>query len=571
MKRTITIITTAIATAVGATTSHAAETKKPNVLFIAVDDLNDWIGCLGGHPQSVTPNFDKLAKSGQLYTNAHCIAPSCNPSRSGVMLGISPHKSGIYANGQKMREVLPQADLLPKHFSNHGYSTGGAGKMLHYFTDAQSWDEYYPKKESERPIPWTLYPEKRPVSLKKGGAWQYVETDWGPLKTSDKAFGGDYSVSEWVGKKLRTKQEKPFFLACGIYRPHEPWFVPQKYFDKFPLESVKLPIGYKADDLDDLPPTGKRIGPNRYFKHIRSQKQWRQGVQGYLASIHFADAMLGRVLDALEEGPNKNNTIVVLWSDHGWHLGEKQHWQKYTAWRASTRVPLMIKVPKACSPTLPNGTQAGTIYDDPVSLLSLYNTVNELCGIPLKKNDSVSIFPTLKDPTRKQNDYALTFIAYDSTAVSGTDWRYIRYPNGDQELYNIKEDPYEWHNLATFPEHTERMKTMATAIPKTFAKYVPPSHDALAALKWEATTIAYPDSSFDGPKYNIVFMNKGDQPVQVAMVNKEKSLKPMFSLASGSKKIQKAESGTVWVIQNSDKSLRGYFRVTDRNSKAVIQ
>ena len=151
-----------------------------------------------------------------------------------------------------------------------------------------------------------------------------------------------------VSQQLTKKHDRPFFLACGIYRPHEPWFVPKKYFEPFPLDSIQLPPGYKADDLDDLPPEGKRRGPNRYFAHIRKHEQWKPAVQGYLASIYFADTMLGHVLDALEKGPNADNTIVALWSDHGWHLGEKQHWQKFTAWRVCTRVPLIMRVPKAC-------------------------------------------------------------------------------------------------------------------------------------------------------------------------------------------------------------------------------
>ena len=155
----------------------------------------------------------------------------------------------------------------------------------------------------------------------------------------------DYSVTEWVSKQLSVEHDKPLFLACGIYRPHEPWFVPKKYFEPFPLESIQLPPGYREDDLDDLPPSGKKSGPNRYFAHIQKQGQWKQAIQSYLASIHFADAMLGRVLDALEKGPNADNIIIVLWSDHGWHLGEKQHWQKFTAWRACTRVPLMLRIP----------------------------------------------------------------------------------------------------------------------------------------------------------------------------------------------------------------------------------
>ncbi|MFT4638217.1 MAG: arylsulfatase A-like enzyme [Verrucomicrobiales bacterium] len=198
--------------------------------------------------------------------------------------------------------------------------------------------------------------------------------------------------------KLRKKHDKPFFLACGIYRPHEPRFVPKKYFDLFPLEDVQLPPGYKEDDLEDLPAAGKKAGPNRYFAHIRKHGQWRRGVQAYLASIAYADAMLGRVIDALETSPHKDNTIVVMWSDHGWHLGEKQHWQKFTAWRAATKVPLIIRVPKGV-PGLPEGTTPSGLCSRPVNLLSLFPTLTELCGLPAKNdNDEPSLVPLLKNP-----------------------------------------------------------------------------------------------------------------------------------------------------------------------------
>jgi arylsulfatase A-like enzyme len=163
---------------------------RPNVLFIAIDDLNDWVGCMGGHPQARTPNLDRLASSGVLFTNAHCPAPACNPSRSAIFTGISPHRSGLYRNGQKMRQVLPAAELLPRTFSLAGYWSAGSGKMLHYFIDAQSWDEYFPAKKTENPFPRTLYPEQRPVSLPRGGPWQYIGTDWGPLDVSEEEYGG---------------------------------------------------------------------------------------------------------------------------------------------------------------------------------------------------------------------------------------------------------------------------------------------------------------------------------------------------------------------------------------------
>lgn len=445
----------------------------PNILFISVDDLNDWIGCLGGHPQAKTPNIDRLAASGVLFTNAHCPAPACNPSRTAIMSGLSPHVSGLYRNQQKMRTVLPNAQLLPKYFSQQGYWAAGSGKLLHYVIDARSWDEYFPAKETENPFPRTLYPKKRPVSLPRGGKWQYGETDWGALDVTDEKFGGDWLVSKWIGEQLARKHDKPFFLATGIYRPHEPWFVPKKYFDQFPLKDIQLPPGYKADDLDDLPPAGKRRGPNRYFAHIRKHSQWKQAIQGYLASISFADAMVGRVLTALDEGPNRDNTIVVLWSDHGWHLGEKQHWQKFTAWRVCTRVPLIVRVPKG-SPGLPNGTQAGTKCSKPVNLLSLFPTLTDVAGLLAKKDNSgPSILPLLKNPKADWPHVAITHLDQPGNySISGERWRLIRYANGEEELYDTQTDPYEWTNLAAKPEHANILKRLRKHSPTKFAPLI---------------------------------------------------------------------------------------------------
>lgn len=455
---------------VRASPADSSDDGKPNILFIAMDDLNDWIGCMGGHPQSLTPNLDRLAKSGVLFTNAHCPGNACNPSRSAIMTGIAPNVSGLYNNRQKMRQVMPEAALLPQYFREHGYRAMGSGKMLHYFIDAPSWDEYFPEAKTENPFPRTLYPDERPVSLPVGGPWQYKETDWGPLEVSDEEFGGDYLVSEYVGEKLSRKHDQPFFLACGIYRPHEPWFVPRKYFDKFPLKDIELPPGYLEDDNDDLPPTGKKIAETPYFPHILKHDQWKEAIQGYLASINFADAMLGRVLAALENGPNADKTVVVLWSDHGWHLGEKQHWQKFTPWRACTRVPLMMRIPGGIS-KLAKGTTAGTVCDEPVSLLSLFPTLVELAGLPEKAdNDGPSLIPLLRNPNAAWPHVAVTFQHhFGSFSVSDNDWRYISYRDGGEELYHIKKDPYEWSNLATEPEHAAQLKKMRALSPTEFA------------------------------------------------------------------------------------------------------
>lgn len=457
----------------------SADDAPPNVLFISVDDLNDWVGCLGGHPQAKTPNIDRLAASGMLFTNAHCAAPACNPSRTAIMTGISPHKSGLYENLQKMREILPNAELLPKYFSRHGYWAAGSGKILHYFIDQQSWDDYFPAKETENPFPKTYYPKKRPVNLPRGGPWQYVETDWAALDVTDQQFGGDWLVSKWIGEQLRAKHEKPFFLACGIYRPHEPWFVPKKYFDQFPIDEIQLPPGYKENDLDDLPPAGKRRGPNRYFKHIRAHKQWKNGIQGYLASIAFADAMVGRVLDALDQGPNRDNTVVMLWSDHGWHLGEKQHWQKYTAWRVCTRVPLIVRVPEG-TPGLTKGTKPGSVCAKPTNLLSLFPTLTELAGLPRKSdNDGPSLVPLLENPDSDWPHVSITHLSEPgSYGLSTENWRLIHYAGGDQELYDSGNDRYELTNLANDPEYADRLEQLKTLAPTNFVKYVPASDAA---------------------------------------------------------------------------------------------
>jgi len=447
--------------------------EKPNVLFIAMDDLNDWIGCMGGHPQAKTPNLNKLAAGGVLFTNAHVPAPACNPSRSAIMTGIAPHKSGLYCNIQKMRKVMPDAELMPKYFNRHGYWAAGSGKMLHYFIDAPSWDDYFPAKEKENPFPRTFYPKERPVSLPRE-PWMYVETDWAELDMSNEKYGGDYLVVEWVKKKLLEKRDRPFFLACGIYRPHEPWFVPKKYYKDFPLESIKLPPGVKEGDLDDLPPIGKRIGPNRYLAHIKKHGKWKEGVRAYLASIAFADAMIGRLMETLDNSPMSENTIVVLWSDHGWHLGEKQHWQKFTGWRVCTRVPLIVRVPKGV-PGLPDGTKAGSRCNRPVSLQDLFPTLTALCGLPEKEGvDGNSLIPLLKNPEAEWPYSVLTHLNRpERYSISIERWRYIHYAADQEELYDIEKDPYEWNNLAGKPEHKDRLETMRKLAPKDVKPYVP--------------------------------------------------------------------------------------------------
>jgi arylsulfatase A-like enzyme len=255
--------------------------------------------------------------------------------------------------------------------------------------------------------------------------------------------------------------------------------VPKKYFEPFPLESIQLPPGYKVDDLDDVPAAGQRLARNRYFAHIQEQNQWKQGIQAYLASIHYADAMLGRVLDQLEKSEARDNTIVVLWSDHGWHLGEKEHWQKFTGWRACTRVPLVIRVPKG-APGLSEGTAPGGICDRSVSLVDLFGTLTELCGLPTNSTiANRSLTPLLHDPKAEWHHAAITQLDNPKNyAISTNRWRYIHYLGDEEELYDIETDPHEWNNLAGRAEFAEKLVQMRSLAPKNFSPAVSPKQES---------------------------------------------------------------------------------------------
>lgn len=571
------LLTAAIGHPQGPQAAAPDRSARPNILFIAVDDLNDWIGCMGGHPQAITPNLDRLARSGVLFTNAHCPAPACNPSRSAIFTGRSPHRSGMYDNRQKMREIMPDDVLIPQFFRNRGYRAAGSGKLLHYFIDAPSWDEYFPDAASENPLPETFYPKQRPVSLPRGGPWQYIETDWGALDVTDEQFGGDWSVSGWVSEQLARKHQRPFFLGCGIYRPHEPWFVPRKYFEPFPAESIELPPGYKADDLDDVPPAGVRIARNRYFAHIRAHGQWKEGVRSYLASIHFADAMLGRVLDALDSGPNADNTIVMLWSDHGWQLGEKEHWQKFTPWRAVARVPLMVRIPPSCAPGLPQGTQAGQVCDAPVNTLSLFPTLLQLCELPGHGElDGPGLLPLLADPSADETTWphvSVTFLAQvGSYAVSGRRYRYIHYANGEEELYDTAADPYEWDNLAGQASAAAVLEQMRELGPTTFAPRIAPSIQSLGKLAWHPVREAKaPASRPDGIPFNVYFINQRTQPVELFWMDRRGLPKSYGVIAPKATKAQRTRPGAVWRIADAKtRQELGHFIVDDRTARATI-
>ncbi len=435
---------------------------KPNVLFIAIDDLNDWVGCLGGHPDVKTPNLDRLAQRGVLFTNAHCSAPACNPSRASLMTGILPSTSGVYHNPQPWREspALGDAVTIPQHFMAHGYRVTGAGKIYHgAFPDPPSWQEYFPSQQKNKPE--DPVPPNRPLN----GIPNTAHFDWGPVEVPDEQMG-DWKVTDWVIRQLGKEYDRPFFLGCGFFRPHLPWYVPPKYFDMYPVDKVTLP-NVNENDLDDVPPMGRKIArPEGDHRKVIEYNQWRKAVQGYLASISFVDTCVGRVIDAFDKSRYADNTVIVLWSDHGWHLGEKLHWRKFALWEEATHNVLMVVAPGV--------TRPGGRCPRPVNLVDIYPTLIDLCNLaPKKELEGKILLPLLRNPKAKWERPALTTHGRNNHSLRTERWRYIRYSDGAEELYDHDKDELEWTNLASDPKYANIKKDLAQWLPTTNAVDVP--------------------------------------------------------------------------------------------------
>ena len=465
-----------------------ATPKRPNVLFLSVDDMNDYVGYLDGYGgPSPTPNIDRLASRGVGFTNAHCAAPVCNPSRTAVMTGLRPSTSGIYNNGQWWRPHLADVTTLPECFRAQGYESVGGGKVFHHTLGNNPpglWDAYFPQVADDHwhydyPVPGQHvqkpglhWPDGFPlngldaVAQGKRPPGNYREFDWGPMDKPDGAMGDGQTV-QWALDYLAQPHDKPFFLAAGIYRPHLPWYAPQDHFAPFALDDIALPE-LKADDLDDVPPIGKKFAQAHHadFQLVRDADQYQRALQAYLASIHFADALVGRLLDGLDKSPHARNTIVVLWSDHGWHHGQKGAWHKSTLWERATRVPCVIWAPGLAG--------NGTVCNQPVSLVDLYPTLVDLCGLkPPGTLDGTSLRPVLEEPGQTWERPALVTCGRGNHAIRSTRWRYIRYHDGTDELYDHDADPNEWTNLAGVEEHAPIKAELARWLPQVDAPDAP--------------------------------------------------------------------------------------------------
>ena len=425
----------------------AADAKpKPNVLFIAIDDLRDWVGYLGRNPQAKTPNIDRLAARGVAFTRAYCAAPVCNPSRAALMSGLRPSTTGVYDNANDWRTVIPEDRMLTTTFRKAGYSVLGAGKIYHGAYDRRSeWDDYF---DRPGPSPAPAAGESRGV----GGI------AFGPVDAKDEDLA-DHRIASWAIERLAQKHDKPFFLACGLHKPHMPWFVPKKYFDQFPLDKIELPP-HAEKDLADVPPAGLAFArPQGDHAKILASGRWKEAVQAYLAATAYTDMNVGRLLDALDKSPHRDNTIVVFWSDHGWHLGEKEHWRKFALWEEATRSPLIWIAPGVTKP--------GAVCDRTVDFMSIYPTLCDLAGIETPKHvEGPSIRPLLADPKATWDRPALTTYRFNNHALRSEQWRYIRYANGEEELYDHTKDPNEWTNQATTPESANIKAQFSKHLPK---------------------------------------------------------------------------------------------------------
>ncbi len=470
------------------------QSEKPNVLFIAVDDLNDWIGCMKGHPQAKTPNMDRLAARGILFANAHCAAPVCLASRTALLSGRYPDQTGVFSNWGKTKGKPPAKSWqMPLHFAASGYKTMGAGKIYHeakseffgeYFGPEQRWSPFtqeqarytpdeLPSKGSATPkhvikngpgsrdwvLPLNGLPSERNADGIEGESF-----DWGPCPVADEEMG-DTQITDWAMQKLAAEREKPFFLGVGYYRPHIPLFASQQDFDALPpVEEIKLP-SYLPNDLDDIGEMGKKfaLDPITAGTHqlVADHQQWQQAVRAYLACITYVDRQIGRLIVQLESSPHADNTWIILFSDHGWQLGEKQHWGKWTGWRASTRMPLII-VPPASSQAA-----RGQACAEPVSLMDLYPTLIEVCHLAPKAGIAgTSLMPLLMNPNLDTGRAVVTAFDPGNHALSTRDWRYLRYANGEEELYDIKADPHEWHNLAKVTTRAGKLTEMRQRLDK---------------------------------------------------------------------------------------------------------
>lgn len=485
----------------------AQSATQPNVIFFALDDLNDWINPLG-YEQAITPNYNRLANSGVTFTNAHAPSTYCAPSRTAIFTGLQASTTGCYGN-EIYHYDFPDLVPLQVAFKLGGYNAWGAGKLFHHrggYVDLRGWNEYFARSREiidagyetgaygsdyllPDPYPYSPYYRETDNEITGG---RFME--WGPIPDSLEEKITATIRTNWVVDLLKQTHEKPFFIGLGLYHPHYPNYVPQKYFDMYDLEQIQLP-NHDPAHLDDLPANIRNQMLNRRRIHLEVLLElgiYKDAVRAYLAAVTYTDAMLGRVLDALEDSDYKDNTIVVVWSDHGYHLGEKGQWGKHTLWRETSRVPLIF-----AGADLAKDKKVETT----VGLIDLYPTLIELCDLPQQHQmDGVSLVPVLKEPElAEERNLFIPGHIRERYAVINSNYRYIKYEkNIGEEFYDLKEDPYEWNNLAGDQKYESIIEEMKKAVPAIFSPEATPRNDLKLIIegdgfRWEPKNVSVPE------------------------------------------------------------------------------
>ena len=457
MKIKITLLVLVISTVL----VYAQAEKRPNVLMICVDDMNGY-GVKKENPLFKTPYLDKLRKQSVNFINANCSVPVCNPSRSSFFSGLYPHHTGAYMNGSdgwNRSEILDTIRNLPECFKDNGYITFANGKVFH--------NKIKPERDS------AMFVNK----VYQGGFGPFPEKEY-------QVAGNFHSIKPWVGPDsdfpdvvnadssiafLKRNHEKPFFLYYGLWRPHSPYTAPKRIFEQYNESDFDLPKGYRPDDLDDVPFLGKMLldslknyrNKNYRNEPVEFEKLWEKFIYAYAANYSFADWNVGRVIEALDSSQYANNTIVVFFSDNGFNNGEKLRWGKATLWEQSDYVPFIIRTPE----TKENECKAT------VNLIDIYPTLVDYCGLeaPSHKLDGKSIVPLLKNPKSEWNRPSLTSYGIEYSSVRDSRYRYLRYPDGSEELYDHDNDPHEFNNIVKNPELKEIIERLSKEIPKDWA------------------------------------------------------------------------------------------------------
>ncbi len=444
--------------------SEQPSDRPMNVLFLVADDMNSWLlEDPNRYPGKVlTPNLHRFAQSGVNFIHAYTAAPVCSPSRTAFFSGVAPWKSGHYHNtpGAGSSELLNNALSLAGLFKKAGYTTTAYGKITHGWDQRNNWDLKVGHKRDPAPPGAPLTPVGR------------GEQDWGPIHLTEAEMNDSRNADAAISR-LQESHDRPFFIAFGTFNPHMPWYVPQKYFDMFPLEEV-APPAFLEDDLDDVAARGRALteSKGKFVDAVLDHGLHREAVRGYLATTSYADAQIGRVLDALEESPHRDNTVVVFLSDHGFHLAEKHHWQKATLWEEATHCLLMFRVPGV--------TPQGVVSKRFVSLLDIYPTLAELCGLdPPEYLDGRSLVPLLRIPGAEWESTAITGLTSKAgpwlpyISLRNETGRYIRYGEDQEEFYDTAEDPHEWTNKIDDPQYASLIEKMRRAIPSPTDAAIP--------------------------------------------------------------------------------------------------